>query len=90
MPAETIDAAAAAGLLRLLGNPARLRIVLRLAAGPLSVGDLELELGLRQPNLSQHLAELRNAGVVATRREGRSVIYALTGDHIARLAAALQ
>lgn len=67
----------AARLLRLLGNEARLALVLRIGAGETAVADLEAELGIRQPNLSQHLAELRAAGLLASRREGRAVFYRL-------------
>jgi DNA-binding transcriptional ArsR family regulator len=67
----------AAKLLRLLGNEARLGLVLRIGAGEVSVADLEAELAIRQPNLSQHLAELREAGLLASRREGRTVLYTL-------------
>lgn len=76
-PAMGIEEAAA--MLRLLGNAARLSLVLRIGAGVVSVADLEAELGIRQPNLSQHLAELRQAGLVESRRDGRTVHYALAG-----------
>lgn len=74
-PAMSIDKAA--GMLRLLGNSARLRLVLRISEGEVSVAELESELKIRQPNLSQHLAELREAGLVGSRRDGRSVHYTL-------------
>lgn len=67
----------AARMLRLLGNSARLRLVLRIGQGEVSVAELEAELGIRQPNLSQHLAELRQAGLVGSRRDGRAVHYML-------------
>lgn len=67
----------AAKLLRLLGNEARLGLVLRIGAGETAVADLEAALAIRQPNLSQHLAELRAAGLIASRREGRTVLYRL-------------
>jgi DNA-binding transcriptional ArsR family regulator len=70
---------AAAQLLRLLGNSARLRIVLRIGEQDASVAELESELKIRQPNLSQHLADLRDAGLLVSRRTGRSVIYSLAG-----------
>jgi DNA-binding transcriptional ArsR family regulator len=73
------DIEGTARLLRLLGNEARLRIMLRVGEGEVSVADLEAELGVRQPNLSQHLAELRDAGLLASRRDGRTVLYSLTG-----------
>lgn len=76
-PAMSIEEAAT--MLRLLGNAARLSLVLRIGAGEVSVADLEAELGIRQPNLSQHLAELRQAGLVGSRRDGRTVYYTLAG-----------
>lgn len=80
MTTNEFDAASAAVLLRAVSNPARLRIALCLLNGERSVTELENELGLRQPNLSQHLAELRNAGLVVGRREVKSVFYRLAGD----------
>lgn len=65
-------------LLRVLANPARLGIALRLLDGECSVGQLEEELGLKQPNLSQHLAEMRDAGLLVSRRESRMVFYTVT------------
>lgn len=79
----------AAVQLRALANPARLGILLTLLAGEQSVGALELSLGLRQPNLSQHLGELREVGLVVARREARAVIYGLADNAARRLAAAL-
>jgi DNA-binding transcriptional ArsR family regulator len=68
----------AAERLRALANPARLRIALRLLDGECAVGAIEAELGLRQPALSQQLAVLREAGLIAARRDARAVIYALS------------
>ncbi|MDN5780544.1 MAG: metalloregulator ArsR/SmtB family transcription factor [Luteimonas sp.] len=67
----------AAILLRVLANEQRLRVLCRLVEGECSVGCLLDELDLSQSALSQHLAVLREAGVVATRREGQSVKYRL-------------
>lgn len=67
----------AAELLRVLGNVNRLQLLCRIAAGECSVAQLEEELDIRQPALSQQLAELRKAGIVRTRRESRSVFYSL-------------
>lgn len=89
MAADPIDVEAAVAQLRTLANPARLRIALRLLEGERAVAELETELGIRQPNLSQHLAELRDAGLVATRRESRSVFYRLADEEQSRLVAAL-
>lgn len=84
-----IDGATAASMLKVLGNEGRLQIVLRLLRGELAVSDLERELGLRQPNLSQQLGELRDAGLVVGRRDSKSVIYSLAGPAQVRLVTAL-
>lgn len=64
-------------MLRVIANPARLRVLSRLLDGEAAVGAIELELGIRQPALSQHLGALRDAGLVATRREARAIFYRL-------------
>jgi len=82
---------AAAGLLRLLGHPVRLGIALLLLDGPQTVSDMERRLALKQPNLSQHLAILRDAGVVSATRAAKSVTYALAAGaprHVLRALAA--
>lgn len=70
--------AEAADLLKLVANPNRLRILYLLARAEASVSEIEQNLGIRQPTLSQQLAELRTAGVVTTRREHKVVFYSLT------------
>jgi len=76
-----------AQLLRVVAHPTRLKIIERLAAeaGPLCVSDLEPELGIPQPNVSQHLAVLRKAGVVDFYVDGRLRCYFLNDTRIARL-----
>jgi len=69
------SAGRAAALLRLLGNERRLMMLCQLSAGELAVGALQEQVGLSQSALSQHLALLREHGVVATRREGQSIFY---------------
>ena len=74
-----------ADVLKTLANPRRLEILHRLADGPCEVGRLAAELGMSQPNVSQHLALMRNAGVVIATREGREVHYRLSdGDDAAK------
>jgi len=70
----------AAEFLRHLANGNRLMILCSLVEQERSVGDMEQTLGLRQPGLSQQLAELRQAGLVKTRRESRSIYYSLADD----------
>ncbi len=71
-----------AEVLKTLANPRRLEIIHRLAEGPCEVGRLAAELGIAQPNLSQHLALMRTAGVVEGDRIGREVRYRLTDPAI--------
>lgn len=65
----------AAALLRSLGNEQRLLILCHLVGGELAVGELQARLALSQSALSQHLAVLRDAELVQTRREGQQVFY---------------
>ena len=80
---EAIDEAVT--LLKRLGHPSRLLIVCRLIEGEMSVAEMEDELGLRQPSLSQQLGELRNAGIIAPRREAKNVVYRLADAKAERL-----
>lgn len=65
-----------------LAHPIRLRILHRLAVAPMSVSHLAADLGVSQPNTSQHLAVMRNAGVVEAVRAGREVAYRLTDPDV--------
>jgi ArsR family transcriptional regulator, virulence genes transcriptional regulator len=76
------SAGRAATLLRLLGNERRLMVLCQLANGELSVSELQSRVGLSQSALSQHLALLREEGVVATRRESQTIYYRIV-DHAA-------
>jgi DNA-binding transcriptional ArsR family regulator len=62
---------------RALADPKRLCVLESLAAGELSVGDLSTKVGCQVPNMSQHLAVLRSAGLVQSRRDGSTVFYRL-------------
>jgi len=64
-------------LLKLLANQDRLLLLCELSQGELCVSDLEQRVGVRQPTLSQQLAALRSAGVVATRRESQRIFYSV-------------
>jgi DNA-binding transcriptional ArsR family regulator len=65
------------GLFQLLGQPARLQILLAIGKGEPCVCHLEAVLGWRQAYLSQHLMALRKAGMVSDRRVGRNIHYRL-------------
>jgi DNA-binding transcriptional ArsR family regulator len=64
-----------ANLFRVLGHPARVRILELLRDGERSVGSLQAELGLDSGGTSQHLGTLKRIGLVEARREGTSVYY---------------
>lgn len=76
------SAGRAAALLRLLSNEKRLMVLCQLADGEMSVGEIQARIGLSQSALSQHLALLRDEGVVATRRESQTIYYRVA-DHAA-------
>ena len=63
---------------RALADPKRLCVLESLAAGELSVSDLSTKVGCQVPNMSQHLAVLRSAGLVQSRRDGSTVLYRLS------------
>ena len=67
----------AARLLKALGNENRLMLLCLLVEGERSVGELNARLSLSQPALSQHLAVLREDGLVQTRREAQTIYYSL-------------
>ena len=73
---------AKANLFRVLGHPARVRIMELLQEGEWSVGALQAELGLESGATSQHLAALRRVGLVESRREGTSVIYRAADEKV--------
>ena len=68
-----------------LGDPTRRRIFERLRGGPLAVGELAAELPVSRPAVSQHLRVLREAGLVADRKEGTRRLYELAPEGLAEL-----
>ena len=71
-----------ASLFRVLGHPARVRILELLRGGERSVGALQADLGLDSGGTSQHLAALRRIGLVESRREGTSVFYRVGDERV--------
>ena len=71
-----------AGICRTLAHPKRLEILSLLRRGELSVGELAERMGASLANVSQHLAVLRDKGVVEARREGVSVYYRVSNPKI--------
>ena len=70
-----------------LGHPARIRVLELLSQREHAVAELLPEVGIEAANLSQQLAVLRRAGLVATRKEGSNVYYSLTSPQVAELLA---
>ncbi len=70
-------------LLKVLAHADRLVLLCRLAQGEFCVGDLEADLGIQQPTLSQQLGVLRLNGLVDTRREGKNIYYRLASEDAA-------
>lgn len=75
--AVTRTAGEAGGLLKALASPCRLEIVCRLIEEEQSVGALAAAIGVRESLVSQHLAILRRERIVAARRQGQSMLYAV-------------
>ena len=71
--------------LHLLSHPARLRIVTELREGEACVSELQAVLDRPQPYVSQQLCVLREAGIVACRREGQYVYYRLVDPFVEQL-----
>jgi DNA-binding transcriptional ArsR family regulator len=83
-------ASEAANFLKKMANPNRLMILCSLIEGELSVGELNDRVPLSQSALSQHLAGLRKAELVSTRREAQTIYYSLKGDHAIKIVSVLQ
>ena len=71
-----------AEVLKTLASPRRLEILHAVARGPIEVGRLAKAIGASQPNVSQHLAVLRGAGIVEAERDGREVRYRLADPDV--------
>ncbi|MBI2755617.1 MAG: winged helix-turn-helix transcriptional regulator [Chloroflexi bacterium] len=72
-----------ARLCQVLADPKRLKLLDALRDRERSVGELAEALGLTYPNISQHLGIMRDAGIVATRRDGTTIFYRLAYPQIA-------
>ncbi|WP_371616991.1 ArsR/SmtB family transcription factor [Streptomyces sp. NBC_00454] len=76
---------AAVSVLALLADATRLALLDELGRGEADVTTLTRACGAARPSVSQHLAKLRLAGLVTTRKDGRRVVYALRHGHLRRL-----
>lgn len=90
-PAPRADVEELTALLKAVADPARLQILhlLRAAVAPVCVCDLTAALGIGQPTVSHHLARLKEAGLVTSRKRGIWAYYALATNLPAEAAAIL-
>jgi DNA-binding transcriptional ArsR family regulator len=79
-----------AAVARALGDAKRLCVLESLADGEASVGELATRVSCQVPNMSQHLAVLRSAGLVTARRDGSTVYYRLSDPRILEACQLLQ
>ena len=90
LPHFSRQAGEAVSLLKAIANEPRLLVLCHLSAsGELSVGELGDRIGLGQSALSQHLAKLREEGLVATRKQAQSVHYRLCDPRAEQILALL-
>lgn len=76
------NAGRAADLLGAMANPRRLMVLCKLVEGERSVNALADSVGLSQSALSQHLAKLREKGLVATRRDAQTIYYRIASEEV--------
>ena len=70
---------------RMLADPTRVQVLWALVDGELSVNELAEHVRKPAPSVSQHLAKLRLARLVNTRREGNRIFYSAENEHVLRL-----
>lgn len=70
---------------KVLSEPLRLRMLQEMEDGELSVGELTAAVGATQPNVSKHLKILQDAGIVARKQEGNTVIYSVADKSVLEL-----
>lgn len=73
-----------ARLCKAIADPKRLLIITELRDGPMTVGELSEALEMSQSNTSQHLAILRDRGVVSAEKDGLNVFYSLNGKKVVK------
>lgn len=83
-------AAEASAFLKALANEQRLCILCTLLDRPLSVSELNAEVDLSQSALSQHLAVLREGGLVAAERQAQTITYSVPDGDVRRVLGVLQ
>jgi DNA-binding transcriptional ArsR family regulator len=83
LPADQVDLAVE--VFRMLADATRVQVLWALIEGEMSVTELAARAGKTPSSVSQHLAKLRMARLVRTRRDGTQIFYRLDSDHVARL-----
>src|SRR5882762_10101740 len=83
LPADQVDLVVE--VFRMLADATRVQVLWALIGREMSVNDLAVHVGKPAPSVSQHLAKLRMARLVRTRRDGTSIFYSLDNDHVGQL-----
>jgi ArsR family transcriptional regulator, virulence genes transcriptional regulator len=73
-----------------MANPQRMKILEMLSQGEITVTELATKVGLSQSALSQHLAILRSADMVTTRREAQTIVYSVTSPNVLKMLGVLR
>ncbi|NTV71344.1 MAG: helix-turn-helix transcriptional regulator [Azonexaceae bacterium] len=79
-----------ASRIKAVSHPLRLAMVCLLAQGEQSVNDICAQLGTTQPNISQHLSQLHNQGLLKSRKEANRVYYAIADQRLSDIIGMLQ
>ncbi|SFC30947.1 transcriptional regulator, ArsR family [Polaromonas sp. OV174] len=79
----------AVATLKLLANEERLLLLCQLSLGEMCVSELEAQLDIHQPTLSQQLGVLRSEAVVNTRRQGKNIFYSIADPALLEILAVL-
>jgi DNA-binding transcriptional ArsR family regulator len=79
----------AAEVFRVMSAPMRLKIISRLCNGEKNVSELLAEIDTTQPNMSQHLSTLYQAGVLGKRRDGVQIYYRIVNERVVTLCRAV-
>ncbi len=69
-------------ILRLMGDPSRLKIIIACMESPTCVSDIIEKVELSQSLVSHHLRLLRGTGMLKAKRQGRHIFYGVNGDHV--------
>jgi DNA-binding transcriptional ArsR family regulator len=83
LPGDQVDLVVE--VFRMLADATRVQVLWALVSREMSVNDLATHIGKPAPSVSQHLAKLRMARLVRTRRDGTTIFYSLDNDHIGQL-----